>query len=365
MKQSAPQRSVAMDVIRCLALFLVVSFHFFLYTGFFKTLVVGSRMYLLTVIRSASMMCVPLFLLLSGYLMKNKTPSRQYYGKLFRTVSLYFLASACCYLSVHRLSGSFLDYLLKTLGFQASSYAWYMEMYFGLFLLIPYLNILYKGLPDAKSRRGLILTFLALTSFIKVVNCFQYAPDMGWQFSPNPDQSLTLLPTWWEPLYPAAFYYLGSYLKDYPLKMSRKTNLLLLLLAVVGNATVNYCISYGREFMTGSWQDMNSILNAVQSVLLFNLLAGMEFRHLSGKPARLLSRMSELSLSAYLVSCIFDVAVYSLLNRIQPVTAYQIVWYPVATLVIFTASLCLSWILDLIYTITAGLIGRLFRRQPV
>ena len=354
MKTTVPQRNAAMDVVRCLAFWSVVSFHYSVYTGFFQTLVLGSRMYLLTLIRSASMVCVPSFLILSGYLMKNKTPTRQYYRKLIKTVSLYFLASGCCYLYSYRLSGSFLSFLLDTLNYKASYYAWYMEMYLGLFLLIPYMNTLYNGLSDERSRRGLIFTFLILTAIPGITNCFQFSPESGWQIAYDGAASQILLPGWWQKLYPLTYYFLGAYLKDHPLKLSRKKNVILFLLAVIVNGTLNYVINYGREFFHGPWQDWGSILNVAQSVLLFNLLAGMEFKCLSGRPARLLSRISGLTLSAFLVSCIFDDIVYSALLRYQPVTAYLLPWYPVTTILVFTGSLCLAWILEKVYQLLSA-----------
>lgn len=364
MKTTVPQRSAAMDVIRCLAFWCVVSVHFFVYTGFYHTLVLGSRMYLFMLIRSASMSCIPLFLMLSGYFMKNKTPTRQYYGKLIRTVSLYFLASGCCYLYSYRLSGSFLSFLLETLNYRASFYAWYMEMYFGLFLLIPYVNTLYNGLPDDRSRRGLIVTLMLLTAATGVTNCFQFSPESGWQIAYEGAESQILLPGWWQKLYPLTYYFLGAYLKDHPLKLSRIKNVLLLLLAVICNGTVNYFFNYGKEFFHGPWQDWGSILNLVQSVLLFNLLAGMEFKCLSGRPAKLLSRISELTLSAFLVSCIFDNIVYSALTRHQPVTAYQLLWYPVTTALVFAGSLFLAWILEKLYQFLSCAVRAVGSRIP-
>lgn len=363
MNHSLLQRNPAMDVIRCVALFSVISVHFFLHTGFYDTYLVGSALYLFMQIRAASTVCVPLFLLLSGYLMKNKVASRQYYSKLIKIVSLYMMASGCCYLYRNGLSGTLISFLLETLDYKAASYSWYMEMYFGLFLLIPYLNVLYKGLSTERSRRGLIVTLLIMTAFTEVINCFYLSPEIGWQLTNDIEISQTFLPNWWQGIYPLTYYFLGAYLKDHPLKISRKGNILLLLAVMFGNGTWNYIVNYGKEFMYGTWQSWGSILVLTQSVLLFNLLAGMNFKYLAGKPAKILSRMSELSLSAFLVSWIFDDLIYTALTRYQPVTAYQLPWYPVTTIAVFLASLCLAWILDALYHLLARMITSLYRTK--
>lgn len=72
-------RNPALDIVRCVALFSVVGVHFFLNSGFYDEIVQGERMYVMTVVRSACMICVPLFMLLSGYLMRTRKPSSRYY----------------------------------------------------------------------------------------------------------------------------------------------------------------------------------------------------------------------------------------------------------------------------------------------
>lgn len=361
MNHSLSQRNPAMDVVRCVALFSVNSVHFFLHTGFYDAYMVGSILYLFMLVRTASLVCVPLFLLLSGYLMKNKVASHQYYRKLIKIVSLYMMASGCCYLYSNGLSGTLLSFLLETFDYTAAPYSWYMEMYFGLFLLIPYLNTLYKGLPTKKSRSGLILTLLIMTAFTEIINCFHISTEYVWTATNNSAVIQTFLPDWWQGIYPLTYYFLGAYLKDYPIKLSTRNNLLFFLLAVFINGTLNYFACYGGVFVHGPWQSWGSILNVTQSVLLFKLLAGIEFKCLAGKPIRILSRISELSLGAFLVSWIFDDLIYTVLTRFQPVTVYQLPWYPVTTFAVFLASLYLAWILDKLYHFLTRTITSLYR----
>lgn len=363
MANQSPKRTVSLDLIRCVALFLVVSVHFFMHSGFYSCIMVGSRLYLFTLIRTVSMTCVPLFLMLSGYLLKNKTPCRKYYSKLIRTIWLYLLASACCYLYEYRQSANVAGFLLRSLDYSASHYAWYMNMYIGLFLLIPYLNVLYNGLAGRRQRQGLILTLLIMTAFTGLVNCLVPSADGGWEFSREVSLYQTILPDWWHKIYPLTYYFVGAYLRDHPLNLSKKRNALFLLLALTGNATLNYVISYGQEFVQGSWQDWGSALNILQSALLFNLLAQTDFSRLPAKAAPVLTRISDLSLSAFLVSWIFDDMAYSALIRYQPGISHRLLWYPVITLSVFTASLCLAWILDTLYSLAARGLCSLNRKK--
>ena len=70
------RRSSALDITRIVALFTVISVHFFLNNGFYSEPMFGKRMLVMTVMRSAFMICVPLFIMLTGYLMSRKSLSR-------------------------------------------------------------------------------------------------------------------------------------------------------------------------------------------------------------------------------------------------------------------------------------------------
>ena len=73
-------RNINLDIIRCVAVLTVICVHFFLHNGYYNIPVLGKKMYIATIMRTAFMVCVPLFLLLTGYLMNKKTLSKKYDG---------------------------------------------------------------------------------------------------------------------------------------------------------------------------------------------------------------------------------------------------------------------------------------------
>lgn len=46
------QRNINLDIIRCVAVFFVISVHFFLNNGFYSEIVVGKRMYIMVMMRT-------------------------------------------------------------------------------------------------------------------------------------------------------------------------------------------------------------------------------------------------------------------------------------------------------------------------
>lgn len=365
------QRNPALDITRCTALLCVITIHFFLYSGFWDIIIVGPRLYGFTILRSISTVCVPLFLLLSGYLMKNKQPNRSYYKKLIRTYGIYCLASFCSYLfTCYRTSPDlhtfrFSQMLLQTIRFQACTYAWYMDMYWGLFLLIPFLNILYHGLPTRKAKQKLLLVLLILTSFPHLTNACSYVHGIGWVLSTSMQLQDGLLPTWWTRLYPIMYYYLGAYLHDYPLKLSRKKNALYTLAAFILIGTFNYAVSYGKQFVDGSWHAWGSPLVVLQTVLFFNLMVQGDYRRLPSGCCTALAYISKLSFGAYLVSSIFDQLFQGMLHTIQPTVIYRLSYLPIEVLAVLCCSLALSAVLNFVYDLLEKRFIRIFSRRKV
>ena len=90
------KRDTAMDLIRSIAVFLVVSVHFFLHSEFYTQNIDGASMFIPVWIRTACMCCVPLFLMLSGYLNSEKKFSVSYYKRIYKVLGIYVLSSIAC-----------------------------------------------------------------------------------------------------------------------------------------------------------------------------------------------------------------------------------------------------------------------------
>ena len=65
------ERNINLDLIRCVAVIFVISVHFCLNSAFYEVTCSGMRMLIMYILRTAFITCVPLFLMLTGYLMKK------------------------------------------------------------------------------------------------------------------------------------------------------------------------------------------------------------------------------------------------------------------------------------------------------
>lgn len=372
MENTKNTRVPALDVIRIFALFCVISVHFFLNTEYYYVLLIGGRLYLATLMRTFFMICVPLFLILSGYLMRRKTATKKYYTKLIRIIGEYVLACLFCmaFNAVDK-GGSFSDmvraFFLQSLGilsFESARYGWYVEMYIGLFLMIPYLNVLYNGLQEKRKKQYLILTMLLLSGIPELANSLRF--PLPWTMTYNdPAAFLEILPNWWSGFYPITYYFIGAYLNEYPLKLTRVRTGLLILTVMLCAGTYNFVLNAGEAFLYEPWQDHQSLLTVIQSVLVFHFLLQLDLRWIRPGGQKVLSCLSDLCFCAYLVSYVFDQCIYRLFRKDGELLIHSPQYFFVVVPIILCCSLATSFVLVSVYKAAEKILRKLFSGKTV
>ncbi len=300
------------DLIRCVAVYSVLSVHFLLNTGFYNVPTVGPDMLLLCMYRSFFMTCVPLFMILTGYLMWRKTLSRGYYKGLWKTLEIYLLASIACLLFKKYALGyrvTLKTALLDILDYDAANYAWYIEMYIGLFLIIPFLNLAYHGLKTRREKKILVLTMMSLTLLPKLLNIFDFR-TAGWLASPSLSTTYDpVVPGFFTGMYPITYYFIGAYLREYGWKLNRALNLLLLALAVAAFGWYNFYRSDGGRFVWGNNSTWGGE-NLITATLLFAFLLNLDMTRWPKAVHAALKGISGIALGVYLFSWIPDRLIY-------------------------------------------------------
>ena len=227
------KRNINIDLVKTIAVFSVISVHFFSNAGFYDK-VISKNMYLGVLFRTLFMICVPLFMITTGYLMKNKMLSKKYYLGINRVLIIYLL-DAILYLGYNNIYNgeSFsIKHIIKSILSFEIGYSWYVEMYIGLFLLIPFINLIYNNLKTKKEKQILILTMLILTSFQGIFNI-----------------KYSLIPDWWTGIYPLTYYFIGCYLNEYKINIKAYKNILLFLACLTISSVINIYISKENIFV--------------------------------------------------------------------------------------------------------------------
>lgn len=330
------RRNINLDLIRCVAVFGVVCVHFFLNTGFYDEIVVGKRMALSLAVRTFFMYCVPLFLLLTGYLMNGKKITSIYYKGICHTIGIYIISSVFCivYKAIFQnVEISFLYCIEEILSFSGAPYSWYIEMYIGLFMLIPFLNVLYWNLKTKNEKHVLLLSLFILIVLPTVGNIFE----------------IKMIPEWWSYIWPIFYYFVGCYIQEYQIKIPLPLNVALIVGVWSFNSVFNIKRNYNSVFEWGMYNDWYGWENVALSILLFLFLNNLKITNIPHFIKKGIVKISQISLGIYLCSWIGDNYIYSKISNVISGKPIGLEWFPIAVIAVFIIATVFSLLSDLIY----------------
>ncbi len=330
------KRSFGLDLIRSIAVLFVIIVHVFLNTGFYGNRMDNNIINLFLFLRNLSFVCVPLFLLLTGYCKRKKQVDKNHYQSIIRILLVYLIISFLCipFRIFHLKDSNLLDLLLGIFRFQTNYYSWYVEMYIGLFLLIPFFNILYQNIPDKRKKQLLILILGLLTV------CPATLKDIN--------SSINIFPSWWIMLYPILYYYIGSYIGEYQPKIKKNYLTMIILGSLFLQTMINIIQSRnGKPMVSDYYQNLFTMMIST-SIFLFCYQKEIK----SEKGKKLFQMISENSLGIYLFSYIYDSLFYKMIQF--PYTINQnlilsiLIIVPIVFLCSFLSSMIVNKIINII-----------------
>lgn len=119
---------------------------------------------------------------------------RVIYAYLFFSVLTYFFRTYCLHENIGTVGG-----IRKTLDFSLIPYGWYIEMWIGLYLITPFLNVGYQAIEGRRQKQMLIGVLYLMTAL----------PDFFNRYG------LHLVPGYWACVYPVMFFVMGRYIREY------------------------------------------------------------------------------------------------------------------------------------------------------
>ncbi|MBQ9544516.1 MAG: acyltransferase family protein [Clostridia bacterium] len=363
--RSGAVRNPSVDLLKVIAFFLVVTVHFTAQIGIRDEIHVGRAMFALDVLYAFGNTCVALFLMATGWVMTNKKLSGKYYKGLIRISVIYVLCSifcTACKVIFYAYPNTVSMYIKQILHFEGSDYAWYVEMYVCLFLLIPFLNAAYHALDTRKKKTVLILTMLVLTAIPGVLNTFNLSDPSWWASPVSSNQFSKIFPTFFTSMYPVTYFFIGSYLREFPPKIKKIWLFLMWIGFGLFGGAYNFWRFHGGKFFWGEFMTNPSLFVVLIAVPFFALITSLDLTRLPAWIKKALSLLSRWTYGAFLVAAIVDMRFYPHFNEWFGSIPKRLLAEPIAVLTVALISLAISAVIDTLYVLAESGIAKLAGR---
>lgn len=292
------QRLIGPDIIRCIAVCSVLFIHMLSYAVKFNDGLRTPKWCVYVALHYFVMICVPLFLMLTGFFSSKKKLSKAYYAGLLPVLISYLVIAAGCIIlrAVYGEQLTILRSLLYIFNFTANDYAWYVEMYIGLFLIIPFLNMAAQGLQSKRQWHALIAVLLVMTALPEISNSIILQ-----------NTRIDVIPDYWTAIYPITYYFIGAYIARFRPKIKKGVCALLILLSLSLQTAFCYAFSTA-EYAWWVIHGFGALPVAFTAYLVFLLFCDIEkMPAIIAYPIR---SIAVCSFEMYLLSYVTDKVVY-------------------------------------------------------
>lgn len=292
------------DIVKSCAVLFVVCVHFFLHSGFYYAPYDSVFMLFGACFRNVFLVCVPLFMLTTGYLQCKKTFSKKFFFGIFGVLSSYvFIGIISILFKIFCLKerGSLLKWIFTLTNFSADNYGWYVAMFLGLYLLIPFLNNAYHGCKDKKQK----LVLIGVLFFISSVVCFNFSTFFD-------GTGYCFFNEYWCGLYLFLYYFIGAYIREYQPKFNKLFLFSAFIFCILAFSLISFFRYYEGTFPIDMFGEYNSVFTVMASVLFFLVFYDIDVKNRYLK--KLLRSISSKTLEIYLFSYIFDTIFYTKLS---------------------------------------------------
>lgn len=131
-------------------------------------------------------------------------------------------------------------------------------MWIGLYLLTPFLNLLYKAIPTQKQKLILLVTLYTLTALPDLLNRY----------------GLHLVPGFWQSVFPLTYFFIGRYIREYEPEL-KGYKIVVVIIAILAICAINpvFTMLFAKgHTMIQIAGGSNGVFGTIIAVLTFILL---------------------------------------------------------------------------------------------
>ena len=319
------KRENGADLYRIMGLLFVNMLHACLYNGFYYAPQEGVAMWAANSVRWLTYGCNAMFMLLTGYLKTTSPWGRKYYKSLVAVLVGYVLTCVISYPMRYFYMGEkdgWKVWLERFVTF--SNYAWYVEMYIGLFLISPLVNMALDKVTDPKKQWFLAFALLFIT--------------VG-----HSAHKINLIPDYSGSFYPLALYTLGAVIRRTQPKVPAWLGLGVAALTAMGLGYVSLKTAT-NGFSSGYSQGYGGFWVVLMVAALF---LGVYRLRVGDQTGKVLAFMSGGVFEGYILSRLLDVWIYGRVPQWHTPEKYPLIFLFV-TIPVFLVSLSAGKIVNMV-----------------
>ena len=314
--QAESKWEAGLDLFRIMGLLFVNSLHACLYNGFYSLPQTSAEVWAVTSFRWLFYGCNAMFMLMTGYLKSTKPWNKHYYTGLWTVLVGYVLTCTISYPIRYYFIGEKDElsvWLERFVTF--SNYSWYVEMYIGLILISPLINLAIGQIEDPKKLLLLAGSCLFVTTMHSMT-------------------TIDLFPDHWSSMYPLTLYVLGAVIRKLQPKPPAWCGLLVAVLTAMGLGVVSL-LTTDKGFSSGFTQGYGGFWIMLMVCALFLGVYRLRVNEHFGK---LLRWLSGGVFEGYILSRLFDVWIYGEVRQWHTPKKYPLIFLCV-TIPVFITSL--------------------------
>lgn len=316
------ERNIGLDLVRSLAIVFVLLIHAI---GFspdgYSMALMGIEGFSRIFLRRICYTCVPLFLILSGYLNVKKVQAISTWKRAMPHLVGNYVLWSMLILVFEFLCANEVEWIsiLNIFNYTIPR-AWYMNLYFGLLILMPFINKCWNN-AELKEKRILLFALFFMTIVSK------YLQQNSWEWFEG-QSYLVLVSSYFKDASYIFYYLFGAYIREHPINIKKCWLTLSLLAIFIMHTGYYYVVGRGGYYndipgATAFWYD-NPIL-AIESILLFSVIYDVKVK--GTLLSRIITIISKCSFDMYLVSYIWDMIAYKKLFHLYWEKTYFVVLF--------------------------------------
>lgn len=331
------ERNIGLELLRIVSMLMIILLHSIDHSGLLEILVSGSTLYWYEqFIYALVQVCVNCFVLISGYFLVTSSFRLEKLAMLWLEVVFYSFIIKVVLMALGEIPLSITSLVSCFVPVLTGRY-WFVTIYFGMYVLSPFLNIAIKAMSKKQYVALLVSLFLLFSVISSMYPSFQgMNSGGGWGVA------------WFIVLYIMAAYIRLYYKPDgkvlKPIIVFFACPILMIFaLWIADQSGIGVLTS-----MVGNWWKYDSVPAFIASIALLVTFLNWPKEFKNNKLKQTIIRVSSATFGVYLIHAHANICTESMWQRIGMVSNMNKLWFPIYQIMVIIAIFLACSLIDLL-----------------